>query len=387
MKRWRPILLVFVAVISVAAGWKAFLSPGTVVAPHAEVGGNCDACHMAFDGIPDERCLACHEDIGERIASGQGFHAGESEKLCIACHTDHHGAEGRSTKEAALTEFHHDKTNFALVGSHADLDCAGCHTEPLAELEAQCTKCHSEDDPHESALGPECEVCHSASGWPVGLKTLSDHGVAMEGGHDGLVCADCHTQGDHLADTTSCHDCHDEGHGGTDASCGDCHEVKGWKPAKFDHGPCTCAFPGKHQTVGCIDCHEDFGFVDTPTRCEGCHQPEGAHEPLGGCAMCHTATSWDDGRFDHNKQADFHLGGEHLSVSCVQCHTEPGVFRGAPTECESCHRTDAHPDFGPCAECHTTEGFSTSSFEHPSTGFSLDGKHATLECAACHAPK
>ena len=254
-----------------------------------------------------------------------------------------------------------------------------------------CLKCHADDDAHESALGPACGTCHDATAWDHGLKTIADHAMTMTGGHEGKVCADCHTYGNHLSTETTCNDCHEQGHGGTESPCSDCHQVSGFKPAEFDHGPCTCAFPGKHQTVGCLDCHEDFDFVDTPITCGGCHDPGDAHQDLGECASCHNALSWSDSQFDHNKNSAFKIEGSHLAVSCVQCHPTQGEFKGAPTVCEGCHTEQPHPDFsemsGGCAECHTVEGFAPSTFDHAKTGFELKGKHDTLPCADCHAPK
>jgi hypothetical protein len=165
--------------------------------------------------------------------------------------------------------------------------------------------------------------------------------------------------------------------------------VSGFVPAEFDHGPCTCAFPGKHQTVGCLECHVDFGFTDTPILCGGCHEDDRKHEPLGECARCHNATSWSDSQFDHDK-TKFPLRGQHLAVSCTQCHTTAGVFRGAPKDCAACHAEDgeqAHGDFGPCEKCHVTDGFAESTFDHASVGFPLTGRHAETPCQDCHTEK
>ncbi|MEZ4320648.1 MAG: hypothetical protein R3F61_24410 [Myxococcota bacterium] len=286
--------------------------------------------------------------------------------------------------------FDHAKTGFSLVGSHADVKCATCHKAPIHEMQGVCGDCH--EDVHSSALGPSCNACHEPIDWNSGLRALNAHLLSMEGKHGQQKCEDCHTHGANLESEVPCSNCHDDVHGGTVAPCEQCHEVTGFKPAEFDHGPCTCAFPGKHQTVECLACHEGFKFTDTPIVCSGCHEDDRPHDPIGECSRCHTATSWSENQFDHNKQAKFRIEGAHDAVSCVQCH-EGGQFRGAPTVCEGCHEEGglkAHGDFssfGGCASCHAITGFKPSTFDHASTGFVLEGRHGTLACQKCHADK
>lgn len=381
-------VFVLFAGVASAADWRAMLAPGPVHTSHAEHAGNCDACHSAFDGIPDERCLSCHEPIAARLGSGEGWHASVAGQPCLACHTDHHGPEASPTRKDALAAFDHAATGFPLTDGHAGKACADCHAGSLARLDQGCAACHGDDDAHQSELGPTCDACHTPTSWTTPRRGRADHATALDGGHAGAECADCHRHGDHLEPAVACASCHPDGHDGTVTPCSDCHEVAAWKPAKFDHGPCTCAFPGEHQTAACLDCHAGFDFTDTPTACGGCHQPGAAHEPLGECARCHDALSWSERQFDHNKLARFQLVDRHLAVSCDMCHTEAGHFRGAPTSCEGCHTSAAHPDFtamkGGCASCHATTGFAPSTFDHAATGFALTGKHATAACADCH---
>jgi hypothetical protein len=388
----RRLPLAFLLLISggaAAGSWQILMSPGPLGAAHEPTEANCDACHLPFDGIPDEKCLACHEDVGQRIASAEGFHASVGDQLCVDCHTDHLGPDASLTKEAAAKAFDHASTGFPLTGTHGVVECTRCHTGNLADMDASCGACHDQD-PHQSALGTSCETCHQPSGWNEDLKALASHQVAMTGGHQGLGCADCHLHGDHLSSQTGCQDCHRQAHDGTKSPCGDCHQVSGWKPAEFDHGPCTCSFAGKHQTAACLDCHPAFDFSDTPTLCSGCHTKDRPHENLGECSTCHTSTSFRIDRFEHNKRTKFVLAGEHLRVDCAGCHPTAGTFRGAAKTCEGCHAAQgeaAHGDFGACSTCHTTDGFVPSSFDHATTGFVLEGRHDALGCPACHREK
>ena len=376
--------------VILVGGWETFLAPGPVHRVHDNVAADCDSCHMTFQGVPDARCHSCHIPIAARTLKGEGFHASVANQDCIACHTEHHGLSAALTKDDARRAFNHDTTGFSLRGSHSRADCADCHKASLDTMEADCSGCHVDADVHDSALGPDCGACHQPKGWEHQVKSLADHQLDTTAGHAGLSCEDCHLQGENLDRATSCADCHKQGHGGTDANCDQCHEVTGFTPATFDHGPCTCAFPGKHQSNDCLSCHDDFKFTDTPTLCSGCHSSERTHEPLGECSRCHTALSWSENRFDHNRRARFAIDGSHLSVSCTQCHPRAGVFRGAETSCEGCHGflgVDAHGDFGDCADCHATAGWSPSSFDHAEIGFALEGQHLELPCQECHAEK
>ncbi len=375
------------AVLVLGAGsWRTMMAPGPVASVHDEWAADCDSCHLVFDGIPDTKCLSCHTGLQERIDGGVGWHAEVADRACIDCHGDHNGLDGSLTEADALAAFDHAVTGFSLEGAHGKPTCDDCHSKPLGEMAGACADCH--EDSHQSALGPACGTCHVPTGWAEQLKALSAHTLDMGGAHADQGCADCHTHGAHLQGDVVCADCHEEAHGGTTSSCARCHEVSGWTPATFDHGPCTCAFPGKHQTAACLDCHTDFDWVNTPIACAGCHTDDRPHDDLGACSVCHTATSWSDNLFDHNRNTSFPIEGMHEEVSCTQCHTTEGAFGGLATDCASCHQAqgdEAHGNFGACQACHTVAGFRPSSFDHASTGFELKGRHLDLICTDCHA--
>ncbi|MCB9669217.1 MAG: hypothetical protein H6734_07090 [Alphaproteobacteria bacterium] len=372
---------------ALAGDWRTMLSPGPMAPAHESLGGNCDACHLSFAGVPDAKCLDCHEGLAARIQSGKSFHATVKGQECIACHADHGGTDASLTRDPARKAFDHASTGFALLGAHAEKSCEDCHTKPVHELGGGCAGCHT--DIHSSALGPACSTCHQPIAWTAGLKALTDHRLAMEGKHSQQQCDDCHTQGANLESFAPCANCHPDAHDGVRTDCGQCHDVTGFKPARFDHGPCTCAFPGKHQTVECLACHEGFDFTDTPILCSGCHTQDREHDDLGECSRCHTATSWKENTFDHDRQTTFRIEGAHQAVSCVQCHPG-GAFKAAPKACEACHQEQgdtAHGSFGPCATCHVVAAFAPSTFDHATTGFVLSGRHAGLRCPDCHEAK
>lgn len=379
-----PIVLVLSLVVG--QSWKASTAPGPPSKGHQGMADNCDACHMPFKGLPNEKCLTCHTGLKK-------FHASVAAQKCNACHGEHKGPTGETTKAAARAAFDHALTGVPLTGAHSKVACAKCHTKPIQQMTPSCGSCHA--DPHKGSLGATCQACHGASVWKPAARTKDQHTTSMKDGHAKATCVDCHREGKNLAAKVECAACHERAHGGTTAPCDGCHKVAGWKPAEFDHSFCTCSLPQLHQTVGCLGCHQNWDFTKTPTLCSGCHEKDRRHEQLGECSLCHSAVSWKKNRFEHNKRSKFKLTGQHLAAACEGCHPAQGKagnmkFRGVPLSCEGCHQKQgdaAHGNFGACAKCHVTEGFDKPTFDHASTGFPLVGRHTKLKCQDCHSEK
>jgi hypothetical protein len=107
------------------------------------------------------------------------------------------------------------------------------------------------------------------------------------------------------------------------------------------------------------------------------------------CSACHTSEGWKLSQaasasgFDHDRTG-FPLRSAHVQMQCSRCHTGKAP---PATNCEGCHR-DPHQGRhdGACAECHTAVAWSdTSTLEqHRRTRMPLTGRHATVECTACH---
>lgn len=106
------------------------------------------------------------------------------------------------------------------------------------------------------------------------------------------------------------------------------------------------------------------------------------------CAACHTPTGWGLGAgagagFDHDRTG-FALRGAHRATACAGCHDGAGP---PPTTCDGCHR-DPHQGRvdGACAECHAATAWSDTEAlrRHRATRMPLTGRHATIECVACH---
>jgi nitrate/TMAO reductase-like tetraheme cytochrome c subunit len=116
------------------------------------------------------------------------------------------------------------------------------------------------------------------------------------------------------------------------------------------------------------------------------------------CQQCHSTTNWTSGTFNHSTTG-FTLDGAHAALQCAQCHTTAFNPSGAynfpnPTPCVTCHQADFKGTNSPnhvqagfptaCQQCHTTTNWNGATFNHASTGFTIDGFHTTLQCTQCH---
>jgi len=277
-------------------------------------------------------------------------------------------------------------------GMHPIVGCATCHTEGEALPSPACSACH--DAPHKGLQ--TCQTCHNPLAWHF-FNALPEGHVPLNGGHSKLVCLDCHTAKTTPVPARTCVNCHGTNHGGL-TQCYKCHTPAGnWKPKPgWDHSD-FFKLIGKHLALynagKCASCHADDRFAGTPRVCVGCHGPH--HGGLTNCAACHTPTrsSFKPATFRHSSV--FALTGAHAKLKCTTCHPKK-VFASAhafgrtinhahPT-CGQCHLPH-HGGLTQCGDCHTTAGFSHTTFKH-STVFVLIGAHKTLydngHCSACH---
>ncbi|MBL8856974.1 MAG: hypothetical protein JNL28_00500 [Planctomycetes bacterium] len=285
----------------------------------------CNDCHTkpaedaprVFQGTAAE-CAACHRD-----AHGGFFEDSLTpEELpdhgsCAACHTT------TTFAEIPAPGFDHLRfTDFAILGAHAQSECASCHP---------------------SAAAPD------ESGRTFGR--VEEHFGAFTG------CITCHTdphQG--RFDTPSSPR---EVEGRTD--CARCHDESSFRafPRGFDHGRWTgFQLVGAHGRVSCSSCHEPLHAPDSVGRtwqaalgnkCSDCHfDPHaGQFEARGAnsCAQCHSDALENFIAFNHDRDSRFPLREQHAEIACSACH-KPWVsasgeevvrFRPLGTECVDCH--------------------------------------------------
>ena len=384
-----------------SAQLETLVMPGEVIQGHADIEKECESCHVKFERDKQtELCIGCHEDVGNDVLSGQGFHGRDrnaKRRECSYCHTDH---EGRDANIVPLDEgsFRHKNTDFPLLGKHDGLECKNCHEpeDKHRDAPSTCVACHEPDSPHDDSVGTECASCHS----PVAWETVTfDHDTqtnfALIGHHASSGCLNCHTELSFAETPATCFSCHaeDDAHDGRSGEqCGNCHQPTDWHDTSFNHARDT-SFPlvGKHAPLVCGDCHSDDPFSDAmDTACIACHSEDDNHDGHFGerCDTCHIPEGFDDLRFDHNVDTNHVLHGAHTSIQCTDCHIEP-VFDAKPlSSCGECHKDD-DPHSGTqgvmCSDCHNDISWQENVFfDHDLTRFPLLGTHANAECTACH---
>lgn len=383
-------------------------SPGPLVIGHAELDdlGACNRCHV--DNSPEidaNKCVSCHRTLGQRIMQNRGFHASAAVrgKPCESCHMDHRGRGydpmGWRSMKGGRDGFDHDLTGWPLDGAHRTTACRDCHTgEDASGLETYvgtdklCGTCHA--NPHNTTKRAfeACERCHTSQAWQPPRPQLefdhdnrADTRMPLLAAHRSVACRACHERGLFtlgVAEPERCENCHDSPHlGGPYAkgTCTSCHSptFKSFDKTIFDHTERTRFDLGGHKVLACATCHTAaLGAKQPAMACESCHadrSPHGARFASFGspaaCAKCHTTSfgtppraPWRPKGFDHKKNTRFPLVGKHAEIQCRACHRGSG-----PTSFEKLDVKNG------CMGCHTHETVH-------------DKKYKNDQCLLCHTP-
>ncbi|HEX6133481.1 MAG TPA: hypothetical protein VFZ24_05945 [Longimicrobiales bacterium] len=385
-KRGRLCAVLVVAAVLSGGGAPAraqVLSPGRLSAVHEQLEGirQCTSCHqLGQRGAGTDRCLACHESLGERVKASLGYHATVRDQSCGSCHAEHYGRDFALIR-LDTTAFDHASTGYTLRSAHAEVSCRSCHRADFVRSPA--------------------------------LRAEKKTAAALERTFLGLA--------------TTCRSCHepDDSHGRQFGAqdCASCHAETRWTEADgFDHSAVSFRLTGAHRRVECSACHATKQRVTqyrgvAHQSCTSCHTDPHRGAQGATCSTCHTTSGWrdfgsgfDPSRFDHDR-TDFRLREAHARLECGACHRSPArndarikltLARASSTsrfpgivvrDCRSCH-VQAHPgakrDSGAgadCVACHGERAWSPAAFgtrEHAGTRFPLDGAHVLLSCAQCH---
>ncbi|TFG87577.1 MAG: hypothetical protein E4H17_03265, partial [Gemmatimonadales bacterium] len=282
-----------------AVNWDHGAATGVALAG-AHFGLDCDTCHTGgrFEGGTPSDCVACH--LGDYQGANDPDHIeADFPTDCELCHSPSDGGWDR-------LGFNH--ASFQLVGTHATLDCAECHSSGVYQgLPAECVDCHSNN--YQEAANPN----HTAAGFD-----------------------------------TDCETCHR----GSDPA---------WQDGRYPHS--IYPLVATHQAQPCNACHSNNVFEGLPSECIDCHladyqnTDDPDHAASGfptDCVLCHASTSptWDGASFDHTT---FQLAGAHTTLDCADCHSG-GVYQGLPSDCVDCHPADFQGTDDPD---HAASGFST----------------------------
>jgi len=396
----------------------------------------CAKCHTAgpdgkarYKPLPFNECTDCHQDP----------HKGSFKDTCQTCHTT--AAWKRVITSALSQHFDHSKTKYPLEGKHQTVECISCHAKGDFKKELafdKCSKCHT-PDPHSGQFAKradkgECNACHTLEGWKpttfdVKAHAKSDYPLVDK--HAEVKCEKCHLPAGkatiYKVKFARCFDCHQDEHEGQFAvaphlnKCDDCHNIKGFKPSQYTlakHKDARLTLTGAHLATPCNDCHKESAALQPKPKaqyywanldCTSCHEDVhkgqfkermaklGSDQKPLGCLGCHSTKTWKDmAKFDHST-TDFPLVGSHRSTACVDCHKPPNLetklmnvdFKAAPKKCEECHQDVHGEQFAkagstPCGDCHNSNKWKPSMFDHNRTEFPLEGLHIPVPCSGCH---
>ncbi|HSJ09402.1 MAG TPA: cytochrome c3 family protein [Longimicrobiales bacterium] len=391
---------------------------------HDSTGYRLDGAHRAV------ACRACHRaaavvdaDVRDLLRTNPGAttYLGLG-RACTDCHRSGspHGAQfgQRACDECHTTEgwdgaerFRHERARYPLTGAHTRVACAECHPPSSSDPTDRrwtglqfpaCQSCHR--DPHDRAMGQDCQACHSTQGWRALAASMAgrfDHTrtrFPLMGAHARVDCETCHVRRPVVTATLTirpvrgteahsyprpivrdCGSCHVTPHDGVltalpgGSPCSICHGQATWVPAAFDgsrHGDTRFGrLEGAHASTPCSACHrragDRFRMRFDAFDCVACHAADSPHDSsFAGmaCDGCHGQDAFRVTEFDHDRARD---------IACRSCH----------------ERDDPHgAQFGTrvCSECHGTASFRVTSFDHSRTRFPLDGAHSRVACSACH---
>jgi hypothetical protein len=304
--RWLWIVISANLVVLVALAFiypHLMVSPGALVAGHAELATDCFACHAPLRGAASDRCVSCHvvADIGLRTSKGAAIVK---------------AAVSRGASTGALP----GASPVASTGTSAQVAVAARgKVKPKAAVKTSF---------HQELIEQDCVACHTDHAGPK-----LTHRSRKPFSHDLLkvstreVCESCHA--------APANDLHRR----FDKACVQCHKTQGWTPAGFDHALLTAA-----DQNSCVSCHK--APSDTLHR-----------QISGNCGSCHTSKAWKPATFDHDKY--FVLDRDH-NASCVTCHvannyqryTCYGCHEHSVAKIRSEHEEEGIANFDNCVRCH-----------------------------------
>lgn len=424
-------LLICCLILSlIAVNGYAQISPGELTNAHASLEGisNCTKCHIMGEKITNEKCLACHKEIKQRMDQKKGYHASLKviDQSCVSCHSEHHGRSFEIIHFDKKT-FDHTLTGFKLEGDHLKKQCADCHqpdyiADPTIKknkttylgLNIGCLSCHK--DYHQKTLSDACLTCHTMEAFkPAALFNHSKAKFQLKGKHGQVQCIKCHQTNAQNGQLTgqftglrfkSCVDCHKDVHNNQfGQNCMQCHTEESFKTVRnlgaFDHNKTAFPLTGKHSPLACKSCHKTSLIAPVPhAKCTDCHADYHKGQftqsnPNADCSQCHTIEGFTPTLFSIEKhnQTKFPLEGGHVSTPCFECHKKgkDWSFRNIGKKCSDCHvnihNTEIEESYFPqqdCQKCHRVSSWSEVRFDHQLTHFALEGKHSDQTCRKCH---
>ncbi|MEM6904646.1 MAG: cytochrome c3 family protein, partial [Pseudomonadota bacterium] len=177
---------------------EAAFSSGPLSKAHAEIGGECSACHYrAFERASTQACLSCHATVQNHAAPADHPMANLDGGECADCHKEHMGGERPvQTASTGCTNCHANLVAVApttrlkpistFLGDHPNFEPA-IITEVTTNADGVLTPVLV------PRPFPPDTVLQERSGlkFPHN-KHMAEDGVALISGRQPLECADCH---------------------------------------------------------------------------------------------------------------------------------------------------------------------------------------------------
>ncbi len=329
---------------------KGALLAGDVNAAHAGFELKCEACHDAWKGPTDQKCMQCHNpQLVRDHAPGwnlPGDHNTVKMLNCKHCHVDHHGRS-------------------ADLRAQGSTDCILCHGfRTVGDTRTQ-------PYPH-----PEVRMIqeHMFTALPQsGFRQFkhSDHvNLPLDRGDPKshrLNCKDCHTflPGDRIL----------KPEGGTDVNfdrnCKQCHSDQlTWAPSRHAQ-----AVTVTHGNIPPLEDNKDAGTTkhdaflawSSDQKCGQCHLVTEKVDPTNPQNVSLDVSKnvrlasedtwvklqhWGYGEFSHARHLDKSLSGAIHPLNCTDCHQSADQYQTfvSPSfnrQCVQCHAMDLQMRHGP----------------------------------------
>ncbi len=148
--------------------------------------------------------------------------------------------------------------------------------------------------------------------------------------------------------------------------CETCHGTSGWHEIHFDHQKTSFALTGQHQRLDCQACHTIADFSEVAANCNACHNDVHQNKLYPDCQRCHTTNNWIMlDALKAHENTSFQLLGRHAALDCWACH-------------QSQDEGEWRKQSSNCIACHQTDYRTASNPVHSELGFGQ-------RCEECHS--